>query len=574
MFKKRPSLLKFSNLKIGWKFGIALGLSIALFCASAVIIFFQIQGVKTELTSLEKKSNNSIIITEIASLIRSKDARIADYISSPKEAYIKEYNEIDESLTLFLVELKPQLTSNEEIVILGEIDKADEEINTLFLNSIGPAIKSGDQSVALLSRGKTQILRSGVVKKLEELRSILDNQRDTAMKQVSMSLNSAITNLLIAIALSTVLGILIVYLINRIVHKNLNNVIKMAKEISEGNLTIDENSYTGKDEIGQLSSAMNVMLISLRDMVTKISNVSETVTSQSEELTQSANEVKEGSRQVAATMQELSAGSESQANDSSELSEAMSTFIDKIQGANTNGQLIHDSSNYVLKLTKDGSQLMDSSVKQMNSIDEIFNVAVDKVKGLDKHSKEISTLVGVIKAIADQTNLLALNAAIEAARAGEHGKGFAVVADEVRKLAEQVSVSVSDITGIVAGIQKESGEVVTSLEEGYHQVEKGSEQIQTTGKTFETINQSVLEMVTRIQDVSNNLKEIVSSSELMSQSIVNIASVSEESAAGIEQTSASIQQTTSSMEEIAGSANQLSVLAEELNGQVRRFKLS
>jgi methyl-accepting chemotaxis protein len=573
MFKKRKSLFKLSNVKIGWKFGIALGISIALFCISAVVVFFQIQGIKDDLSYLDRKSDNSVIITEIASLIRSKDVRIADYLNTPKEMYIEEFNEIDESLTLLLVELKPQLTTNEELVLLGDIDKADEDIKALFLNDMVPTMKSGDQAAASLNRGKTQILRSGVVKKLEELRGILDSQRDTAMAQVSKNLNSTIVELLIAIVLSTVIGIVIIFLMNRIVKKNLNKVIDMAKEISDGNLTIEENRYTGKDEIGQLSSAMNVMLVSLQDMVQQISTVSSTVTSQSEELTQSANEVKEGSRQVAATMQELSAGSESQANDSSDLSESMSSFIDRIHEANTNGQHIQESSTFVLKLTNEGEKLMESSVNQMNSIDQIFKTAVEKVKGLDEQSKEISTLVGVIKAIADQTNLLALNAAIEAARAGEHGKGFAVVADEVRKLAEQVSISVSDITGIVAGIQKESGEVVTSLEDGYHQVEKGSEQIHTTGKTFENINQSVSEMVSRIQVVSVNLMDIVERSEQMSQSIENIASVSEESAAGIEQTSASIQQTTSSMEEIAGTADQLSMLAEDLNNQVRRFKL-
>lgn len=574
MFKKRQGRFKFSNIKIGLKFGIALSVSITFFIISAVIIFFQIQEVKKDLAYLERTSKNSIMITEIASLFREKDVRIADYINTPKEAYLEEYNALNDSLTMLLIELKPQLETNEELAILSDIDKYDKDVNHLFLNEIVPVVKSGDKAQASLNRGKTQILRSSTVKKVDDLRSILDSHQAAADQQVNQNLNLTITVLIIAIILSTLIGIVIVYLINRIVQRNLKKVIVMAKEISDGNLTVEESTYTGKDEIGQLSSAMNIMLVSLKDMVAKISTVSETVTSQSEEMTQSAIEVKEGSRQVAATMQELSAGAESQANDSSDLSEAMSTFIDKIHEANNNGQHIHESSTFVLKLTNEGGQLMDSSVNQMNSIDQIFKVAVEKVKGLDEQSKEISTLVGVIKAIADQTNLLALNAAIEAARAGEHGRGFAVVADEVRKLAEQVSVSVSDITEIVSGIQKESGDVVTSLEEGYNQVEKGSHQITTTGKTFEKINQSVSDMVTRIQDVSENLKDIVVRSEQMSQSIENIASVSEESAAGIEQTSASIQQTSSSMEEIAGSADQLSILAEELNSQVRRFKLS
>ncbi|MEJ9227934.1 methyl-accepting chemotaxis protein [Peribacillus butanolivorans] len=216
---------------------------------------------------------------------------------------------------------------------------------------------------------------------------------------------------------------------------------------------------------------------------------------------------------------------------------------------------------------------MRNSVQQMKMIDEIVKNAVEQVKGLDAQSKEISQLVQVIKDISNQTNLLALNAAIEAARAGEHGKGFAVVAEEVRKLAEEVTHSVGDITNIVTAIQTGSKTVVHSLEDGYTQVDEGTRQITLTGQTFETINNSVGNMGTKVQHITNDLNYITTNSIRINQAIEDIAAVSEESAAGIEQVSASAQQSSSSMDEITNHARELASAAEQLTDQVKKFQL-
>ena len=379
----------------------------------------------------------------------------------------------------------------------------------------------------------------------------------------------------IAIVLVVVLivAIFVSLITSRRITKPIRIVMDRMKNISDGDLSQSPLETKSNDEIGQLVTATNAMNENMRDLLNKINTVSETVTSQSEELTQSASEVMEGSEQVSSTMQELASGSETEANSASELSSAMQQFARDVDEANDNGENIRQTSNEVLNITNEGSQLMNSSKGQMAKIDQIVQDAVQKVQGLDAHSQKISELVSVIKDIADQTNLLALNAAIEAARAGEHGKGFAVVADEVRKLAEQVSDSVTDITTIVTNIQQESSVVAESLQGGYEEVEQGTNQIEATSDKFEGINHAVTNMVENVKAVSESLVGIAANSQQMNGSIEEIAAISEESAAGIEETSASAQQISASMAEVSGSSNDLAKLAEELNGLVRQFKL-
>ncbi|WP_040287411.1 methyl-accepting chemotaxis protein [Sporosarcina koreensis] len=359
----------------------------------------------------------------------------------------------------------------------------------------------------------------------------------------------------------------------RIITNPIRRVMERMGQIADGDLSQEPLEVRTRDEVGQLAAATNEMSSRTRSMLNDIDGVSSSVSAHSEELTQSSNEVNAASRQIAVTMQELTSGIESEANTATDLAMVMERFAERVEDANTRGEAVREASESVLAKTGTGSDLMKASSEQMERIDAIVQDAVSKIKGLDAQSQEISKLVVVIKDIADQTNLLALNAAIEAARAGERGKGFAVVAEEVRKLAEQVAVSVTDITGIVGTIQQESGSVAGSLETGYEEVEKGTAQLKSTQATFEEIRQAVEMMADDIGTISKNLEDITAGSEEMSESIEEIAAISEQSAAGVQETSAASQQTSSSMEEVAGSSAQLAQLAEDLNGLVRAFKL-
>ncbi len=561
------------NVKIGTKYGIALSITLILFIISAVVIFIEVNHIKKDMEAVEKREERTDQVTEMASLFQKKDIGIVDYINTTEHVYIQEFKETHEAYNALEDRFKKNMDTKEENQFFELIATNDNKVSELFLNEIVPAVQQGDELAVKVGRQEARSLSVETSEVFDELRELIKQQREDALLQANQSLDRSIIVLVISIIISIILSAIIIYIVNRMIQTNLKNVIQMATDISDGNLSIEDSTYDGKDEIGQLSKAMNTMLSSLRNMIGEINKVSVTVSSKSEEMTQSSNEVKESSEQIASTMQELSSGAEEQASSSSQISETMSQFIEKLTNANKQGMNVSHTVEDVKKMTMQGSELMEQSVNQMNTIDSIVKDAVSKVKGLDHQSQEISNLVSVIRDIAEQTNLLALNAAIEAARAGEQGKGFAVVADEVRKLAEQVSSSVVDITDIVHKVQHESKAVAGSLEAGYGQVEEGTKQIHVTGQTFKEINNLISEVVQQVNHITKDLAEVTESGEDMNQSIVNIASVSEESAAGIEQTAASAQQTSASMEEISQNVTELTNLAENLNRLVTRFRV-
>ncbi|KKB40858.1 methyl-accepting chemotaxis protein [Bacillus thermotolerans] len=389
--------------------------------------------------------------------------------------------------------------------------------------------------------------------------------QQAGQKMTSLTFIVGIITLLVLVAAA--------FLFSRSIARPIKQAASFMDEFAEGKLNAVYEGEERKDEIGLLTVSIKKMQENLKEMVTRIAKTSKVMTEQSGILKQSAGEINEGSRQIAVTMNEMAIGAETEAQSSVELSERVHTFSEDIQEMHKESQNMSDATKRVFSLTNSGKLLMEQSVHGVQDLHRVVEHSVHEVKRLDEEAEQISEMIQVVQDIAEQTNLLALNTAIEAARAGEHGKGFAVVASEVRKLSEQVKQSVSGITRTAAGIKQGSKEVTDTLRTSFEKAEAITEQIETTGSAFEEMTKAISGLVQKIEGSAGQLTAIHKETAVIQEVVENLASISQESAAGIEETSAAVQQTNSAMEQITSQAETLSYQAEELNDLLKRFTL-
>ncbi|GLB60271.1 methyl-accepting chemotaxis protein [Cytobacillus sp. NCCP-133] len=448
---------------------------------------------------------------------------------------------------------------------------------------VHPSEKAGTEAKASWTKdvldkqeGSVQYKLDGVSKEMRFTTNGLTGMKVIGtmnLDEISAAVKPIMMSTILFVGIFVLVGAVISYLIVRSITRPLNQLVLATDKVSEGDLT-QKFEVKNNDEISKLGVSFNKMVGSLQHLINQVGEKAVHLASSSEQLTASSEQNNMATEQVANSIQEVASATEQQTVKVKESTAVVKEMSGRIQQIMLNTEVVAKTAGETNEVVVKGNTAIDLSNNQMKNINHTVSELGSIVHTLGKRSEEIGQIVNVISEIADQTNLLALNAAIEAARAGEHGRGFAVVADEVRKLAEQSSKSTESIRELISTIQTDTGKAIDSMEKGTAEVEKGIDLVNNAGDAFSHIQQFADTVSSQIAEVSSSIRDMAEGADQVVEIVTAIEEIAAVTTSESQDVSAATEEQLASMEEIAASAASLSGMAEELLDSVKKFKVN
>ncbi|MEI6207459.1 MAG: methyl-accepting chemotaxis protein [Desulfuromonadales bacterium] len=539
----------FRNLSIGTKLMVSFLFILSLSTVLGVFQIIKLTGINTISEDISKNKIPALLsISKINDFFGSyRRGELLEVLSDKKEdveKYIKRNQETLEKLKSEQASYEKLIDSPEEKKIYAEFNQALQLYLAENPKIVALALENRDVEASALARGASSKYFNQTLKAVQTLLELQSKQSvEQCGSMVSISAKSRIITA-VALIICIIIGVIQSTIISRMISAPLRDLARKAEQISSGDLNVTV-IQASNDEVGHLSGAFATMTRNLRELIGRLTETSQQLSTASAQLRATSEQMSNGTEEVAAQAGTVAVASEEMSATSSDIA--------------NNCHMAADSAQQAASTTQKGFDVVRETVAGIRQRGEEARVNARNIESLGQRSDQIGEIVATIEDIADQTNLLALNAAIEAARAGEQGRGFAVVADEVRALAERTTRATKEISGMIKAIQNETKSAIVSMEAGV----RGSEQGAAAAAQLEIALQAILEQVNA---VSMQVSQIATAAEEQTATTSEITN-------NIHQITQVVQETSRGAQDAAGEASTLSHQAGELQSIVSKFRL-
>lgn len=529
-------------------------------------------------SSYSKLLNDNVTILRNVSEIKEKtqiqNSMLFGYVLDPTKDKEKLLTEMNGTLSSIITKMG-EVSKNEDEQSAAIQSMVDS--NMTFARLVKKVTEYADKGNVALAKAEamqwaiptTETLTQAAAK-IEELERKVQEEASARNHDVAVSTVQTLTWVSVAAFL---FALAIGLLLSRMIVNPIRSMVQAAERIAACDLTVGDINVKNRDELRQLATAFNQMKANLHSLISRVGSSAQHVAAASEALSSNSEQVSESSERITYTVQDISIGTDAQVRSvhlGVSIMEEMSAAV--IQIASVTQSANHQS--FLAQLEAgEGNAAVETAIKQMNAIYQKMMELAESVQRLGGRSEQIVNANAMIAGIARQTNMLALNASIEAARAGAAGKGFAVVADEVRKLSMQTGAAAEEVALLVSSIQDETREVVSSTEAGSREVQTGLEVVGVARDTFKRIRDAMDEVARQIGEVAGSSAAISEKTRAAVDVIRAIDEVAGQTAAGARNVSSNIEGQYASMEEIFSSATVLNSMAADLQTLIGRFRV-
>jgi methyl-accepting chemotaxis protein len=514
-------MLRMNLKRLGLKAKIVIGFGSLL----AIIAAMGVVGYRSALVN-EKLASDARLYSSMTDLTRSLQQALLlmrlgerDVLMGRDNENARLFEHGEANFNQAMEDLKPLLSTERDRELYAQVVQADSKYYDRNLQVLS-IYRSGDakRSFEMFKDHEGWVVANDISNALDTVTAAFERQRQGALGR-EVANDSWSKSLMLILALGgLVIGLTIAYVMARSIVNAMHRMSAMIETVSSNNLVVEDMEVESEDEMGKAALGLNKMKNGLRCVMLSIASTAENVTG--------------ASREISATASQTADNAENQKQQVGQIATAMQEMAATVREVSRHSNTAASSAKSAANSAREGGSLMEDVLQRMRSIAEFAGRAAVNVEQLGARSDEIGRIVGVIDEIAEQTNLLALNAAIEAARAGEQGRGFAVVASEVRRLAERTAAATKEIAAVIQNVQSMTADAVQQMRSGTGAVEQG---VEATGKAGESIQRIIGEadtVGTLVAQIACSATQQAAATEQITASMGQISEFASESADG------------------------------------------